>query len=469
MQLFALLLILNIQIYYIFAFPPSLLDLFADGNTSPATLSNDNPKGYECGNFFFSDSEINEALSIAIASVDKGFSFPRRYQGKLYSDSRFTEYLLWPIRKGHRILLETKNPDTTFRIVFTRNSNEVVDVVAKITTSDYTKCIKRDSSRQGPSNSVPESPNGYLCGHRFFSDESVQEYLALAQNKLGEMGKFPAPYVGLLYPKDSGLLIWPMLYKNNVHRSGNGNSGPYYLAMNKEGELVDVFVKGYKSNFLRCIQSRKPPTVPASDPFNKLSMPAPKSGYQCGRYFFDDNVLQENAEIAKNNAAYTVKGKYPKEHNGDPFNEPCLIWPILKDGSLFKKGNKGPYRFFLTLDYKVKSVASVVEGKLEVCERRTIVGKKYHDTSDYLCSMRRYSHIQLVEAAENACEKLNNRSFYPAKYEGPRFKMDGPYFTYPVLQHGPYEQKQIGPDRVVINLNCEVVGALTTVKGRFHK
>ncbi|POS82888.1 hypothetical protein EPUL_004393, partial [Erysiphe pulchra] len=342
---------------------------------------------------------------------------------------------------------------------------KVVDVVAIITIDEnYTKCIRKDSTHTVPSSSEPEIPNGYICGYEFFTDETINQSLALAQTRNEEKTKYPSPYVGLIYSEDKKYLVWPIKNGNELYISGIRH-GPYYLVLSKERKLVDVVVKGYSDNFLRCIRSRKPPKAPASDPYSKLFVPPPRTGFLCGKAFFDDKILEDTAKIAKKKASGKVKGKFPKEHFGPPCNQKCLIWPILKDGSLYKKGNRGSYRFILTPNYKVMIVAISVGDEFKACERKTIKAKKNHDKSGYYCNRQSFSHHQLVKAAEAACKKMNSASNirYPARYEGTGFRSDanGPYFTYPVLRNGDYRQSHASPHRVVINTNCEVVGALT--------
>lgn len=97
MQLYAIFLILNIQLSHILAFPPS-----------PQAQANDNQKGYECGEIFFNDSEVKEAFSLALISIDKGYYYPQLYRGKLYSDSKFEEHFLYPIKNGRQNSPEAK-------------------------------------------------------------------------------------------------------------------------------------------------------------------------------------------------------------------------------------------------------------------------------------------------------------------------------------------------------------------------
>lgn len=112
---------------------------------------------------------------------------------------------------------------TVFRIVFKRNCNEEVGVVAKITSGDYTRCIRRDGTHVGSSHSVPENANGYLCGHKFFSDLTIDESLAIAQTNVEADPEFPSPYDGKLYPKHRGYLLWPIMREKALYRSGAGN------------------------------------------------------------------------------------------------------------------------------------------------------------------------------------------------------------------------------------------------------
>jgi len=115
MRLCAIFLLLNIQLGHIFASPPSPLEL--------SSQAKQDQKGYECGNVFFSDDEVNEALSLGLDSLDKGNLFPQLYRGPLYSESKIKEYLLYPIKKGQQHLAHTKgvsqmSPSFFFRLLF---------------------------------------------------------------------------------------------------------------------------------------------------------------------------------------------------------------------------------------------------------------------------------------------------------------------------------------------------------------
>ncbi|POS83238.1 hypothetical protein EPUL_004198, partial [Erysiphe pulchra] len=440
MRLVTLFLILNIQLSYIH-------DLSAQARLVP--------KGYECGNIFFTDSEVNEALSLAKAALDEGHNFPQRYYGKIYSDTKFKEYFIWPIK-----------PWTTYRVVFTRDSNEAVDVVAKITIdNDYAKCIRRGSSHIEPSPLEPVIANGYLCGQTFFTDEIIRQSLAIAQFMFHKKNKFPCPYVGSLFPRNSGFLMWPIMKEKNLYYSGKVHIGPYYLILSKELLFVEVVIKGFSKNFLRCIRSRQAPKAPDSDPHSKLFVPPPKTGFICGKTFFDDKVLQDGVEIAKKQASNVKKSQFPVKYFGPPYYEHSLIWPLMKDGSLYKRGKIVAYRLILKPDYKIIGVAVWYQGELKACDRKTIKTKKKHDTSDYQCIKHRFSHQQLVTAAEEACTRMSlaKKNMYPASYEGPEFNSKGPYYTFPVLQNDIFRHRNVGRNRVVINANCEVVGALTTL------
>lgn len=89
----------------------------------------------------------------------------------------------------------------------------------------------------------------------------------------------------------------------------------------------------------------------------------------------------------------------------------------------------------LTPSLKILNVAMLVNGKLKACDRRTIKAKKNHDISSYQCNYQTFSNQQLVEAAEDACEKLKagTKNFFPARYSGPGFRSDESCFTYPVF------------------------------------
>lgn len=97
-------------------------------------------------------------------------------------------------------------------------------------------------------------------------------------------------------------------------------------------------------------------------------------------------------------------------------------------------------RLILSPDFKVMGVALHVRGTLKKCDRKTINAERNHDTSDFHCNDQVFSHEQLLIAAEEACMKMNSakKVYYPAKYEGPGFNIDGPYLTFPVFENGVF-------------------------------
>ncbi|POS82233.1 hypothetical protein EPUL_005825, partial [Erysiphe pulchra] len=240
--------------------------------------------------------------------------------------------------------------------VLTKDSSEAVDVVAMTTNNDYTKCIRKDDSLMGPSHSEPENSNGYQCGNRFLADEIIRQNLAHAKESVqtNSIGFYPS--VGLIHPQNSEHLMYPIEGEKTWYLSGMVY-GPYFLILTKEGTFVDVVIRGYSNDFLRCTRSSQAPKAPVSDPHSKMFVPPAKPGFLCGKTFFDNKILKDAAVMAKGMVISGRNSHFPKEYSGPPYHEKCLIWPIKKDGSLYKQGIKGPYRFILTPEYKARSVA----------------------------------------------------------------------------------------------------------------
>ncbi|KHJ32530.1 hypothetical protein EV44_g5999 [Erysiphe necator] len=316
--------------------------------------------------------------------------------------------------------------------------------------------------------STSDVTNGYQCSHEFISDELLQDALKIALEATGKRSIYPAPYRGNLFPENDEYKIWPIMKNGKLYRSGSANIGIYFIIYDKQGELKEAVVRGFNNNFIRCMRTRKAPTAPASDPLNKLFVPASKQGYMCGRAFFEDKHLQEVAEIARgfssNDKLKTKfkKMRFPIERNGELFNRPYLLFPIVRFGKFYGKGNSGWYRVALEVNYKVICAAMIIDGNLKPCEKTTIKGKIQHDTSDYLCGKRVFPNEVLLRSTEEACVKMNGyyNNFYPASYSGPSYGPEGPYYTYPIIENHQ-DRLRAGQYRVVINASCEFLGALT--------
>lgn len=394
------------------------------------------------------------------------FQKKKKYTGiKVYLNSLVTLNFL-----GLIVLIDTVG---SFNVVFTKE-NEIIDVIARISNNHFTKCIRIDSSQTGLI-SIPDTTNGYQCSHEFFKDEMLQEALQLALKGIEEnLAPYPKPYIGNIFPQESNYKIWPIKNGNDLYKYGKIRSGPFYLVFDTLGNIKGALVKGLHDNYLRCIRKRVAPTAPASDPLSKLFVPAPKPGYMCGRTFFEDENLKEAAEIALRISTQNLKksiyakSQFPTKHNGKPFNRPYLLWPIVRFGALYQKGNPGPYRVALELDHKVICAVMVENNIVKQCEKMTLKGNINHDTSDYLCLKQIFYNDHLVRTTEEACRSMKKylNAYFPAAYRGPGYESEGPYFTYPIKKKG-FFRIQPGPHRIVINSNCKFVGALTTIKTGF--
>ncbi|KAI6245064.1 hypothetical protein HI914_06831 [Erysiphe necator] len=434
-----------------------------------------NQRGYECGNIFFSDYDVKEAVSKCIELGLEDHEFPHIFLGSVYDSSDASNFLAWPIAKGYMIDRGTKHNRSIFYVILLRESKKVIGVVSRITNNHYTKCILRGGPITESPTSISGETNGFQCADQFFSDQLVSEHVRDANKELQVKGKkisFLTAYAGTLYPKDSGYLIWPMIEYKFLNNYSRDRAGPFYVLIDKNGKFVDTVVHGYGENFLRCERTRRFPQAPKSDPHSHLFVQPPKEGYQCGKIFFEKKGIQNAANVAREVATHGNSIRFPERYEGRPFKEPCLLWPILKDPNLYRKGKPGIYRVALTLDFKVISAVIRVEDQVVACEEKIKSSKKKnHDSSNYLCYNNIITQFQLVRAAETGCARLNSlkHHLFPARYRGPGFtretRQDGveKYFTFPVFEKTTFHKKP-GKHRVVMNAECEVIGALTTDK-----
>lgn len=133
------------------------------------------------------------------------------------------------------------------------------------------------------------------------------------------------------------------------------------------------------------------------------------------------------------------------------------------------------------------------KSKALLCDKGIYKKDKVHEKSDFLCKDHKLTNLQLENAARKGCGTFDRRRnrFFPAIYHGPRFEKSGPYFTYPIPRDAGYD-KGISPleleyhtiyllfflltylieaskDRLVMNVHCEVVWALTAVRSKSRK
>ncbi|RKF60326.1 putative guanyl-specific ribonuclease f1 [Erysiphe neolycopersici] len=91
----------------------------------------------------------------------------------------------------------------------------------------------------------------------------------------------PLPPFGRVYPDSSGYLIWSITKRKYFYKLSNTKPRRHLLVLKKERQAVDIVVRGFFENLLRCIRSRKVLQTPVSDQLSKLFVPPPKSGYLC--------------------------------------------------------------------------------------------------------------------------------------------------------------------------------------------
>ncbi|KHN97719.1 Guanyl-specific ribonuclease F1 [Metarhizium album ARSEF 1941] len=86
------------------------------------------------------------------------------------------------------------------------------------------------------------------------------------------------------------------------------------------------------------------------------------------------------------------------------------------------------------------------------------------------CGGVQYTSDDVQAAADTACDHVRSGSHagsstYPHRYnnyEGFDFPVSGPYDEFPILKSGAvYSGGSPGPDRVVINDDCELAGVIT--------
>ncbi|KAL0941984.1 Guanyl-specific ribonuclease F1-like protein 1 [Colletotrichum truncatum] len=85
------------------------------------------------------------------------------------------------------------------------------------------------------------------------------------------------------------------------------------------------------------------------------------------------------------------------------------------------------------------------------------------------CGSTYYSTAQVNAAASAACNHVRagsqaGSSTYPHRYnnyEGFNFAVSGPWYEFPIRSSGVYTGGSPGADRVVINGNCGLAGAIT--------
>ncbi|KAI6244669.1 hypothetical protein HI914_07492 [Erysiphe necator] len=386
---------------------------------------------------------------------------PLKYKGPLYSDESSSEYFLWPI--GDRKLISQSNTYDSFFIVIKKNGKNIIDVIARIANGEYTKCIRRDSLLKNLPISIPGRSNGYQCAHELLSYDLIQVSLNIAvKSLLYNKHKYPSKYFGNLYKNPGWFLLWPIFHQRKFYKQGSGKVEPYFLILNKEGEFIDVVVEGLMNNFIRCQQTRKISTELISDAPNQL-VPSQISGYQCGKFFFSNEELENTANVARDIMLQRSQNKIPTKYNGPLFDERVILWPLLPKEKIYKSGPMGNYRIVLSTSLqRIIGTVMWTGREFKKCDTRKILVQINHDLSDYLCNKNVILNQQLVKAAMLGCDglKKSRYSYFPSKYEGPSFEKNGPYFTFPVLPKGEYK-KFAGPDRVVFNTNCEVVGAIT--------
>ncbi|POS85508.1 hypothetical protein EPUL_001725 [Erysiphe pulchra] len=326
--------------------------------------------------------------------------------------------------------------------------------------------------------------NGYDCGDAFFNDQMVHDALKTALSDIGR--KKILLYTGPIYSRVMGYVTWPILpAEAQAGRFSHiWRRAMYQIVFDANGKVIDLIVRlannqfakcwrvdsqqieasiysveesnGYKcgyefipdSTITECVEIARKNLAPDTDELNQIFAKPPRNGYMCDKVFFDDNDLQHARVTAQRREETKRSTNFPRRYNGKPFDSPCLLWPINKNGESFTTGRLGKYRLVLTLDFKILSVAMFIPGGFLV-------------RNSYQCFEDVFSHEEIASIAEIACKKAKRakRKTFPLPYQGLKFDVEGPYLLYPIKKHkfspGP------GIHRLVINTLCHIAGVLT--------
>ncbi|POS85996.1 hypothetical protein EPUL_000809 [Erysiphe pulchra] len=415
--------------------------------------------GYDCGDAFFNDHMVHDAFITVSSGAGRNFLLP--YSGSLYSSAM--RYVTWPILPMGSRISKTKSiwQKATYQIVFDENG-KVIDLIVRLANYQFAKCWRVDTQRPEASIYSVEGSNGYECGPEFIPDGTITECTRIARDNLEKGYYYPLQYRGNLYSEDLGYKIWPIYHRDSkIHKfPKDPRASSYFMVIDSTGQLKDIVVRTSRNNFIRCMRARKVSPAPETDELSQIFAKPTRYGYICDKEFFDDTYLQRASKMAKRIQETKGANNFPKSYNGEPFNSPCWLWPLKKNGDSFTVGRVGKYLLVLDLDFGIMSVAMEGEKKLVQCNRRTIPGG-YQDRSSYRCDSEVFSHKQLASTAKIACKNKNKtlKVTYPAPYKGLKFDVEGPYLIYPIKKNK--YSCCLGKHRLVINTLCQIAGVLT--------
>ncbi|POS83930.1 hypothetical protein EPUL_004894 [Erysiphe pulchra] len=351
----------------------------------------------------------------------------------------------------------------------------IVDVVAEMKNGHYIKCKRADVSTPKTSN-IGQNEHSYECGHELFSHKIVQMSADLAQSNKGRSKLYIDPLRVPLYSPELDYLIYPLSREKNQHYAGKIPENTYFVVISRASKIIDVIAELKRGDFIKCDRTTKvPPDIDLDKGF--------RLGYLCGVLFFDLDHMRQTAEFAKAKSVDQNRLVFPKFYIDD--SSDGFIYPLFPNGRFYGTVT-GPTKYYIVMDlnFKIK-YAAVKKSKLLSPCKESMRGNEAasSETDNFICGHANveFNNETLLENVEYACKALgsNSRS-YPAIYDGPAFKVHGPYVTWPIRNGSnrtgrknsvPTPSYLPSPTkfRVVMNTKCRLAGVIALDGKNFYK
>ncbi|POS83201.1 hypothetical protein EPUL_006000, partial [Erysiphe pulchra] len=302
-----------------------------DSQRSEASIySVEGSNGYECGSEFIPDDTIEKCTSIARKNLDKGYYYPLRYTGNLYSEKLGLR--IWPIYYRNLAIHRYPNTPTGSFFIVIDSTGQLIDVIAKTSRKNYIRCMR---ARKVPPTtetvelsqmSAKTIKQGYLC-HDVFFDEDDLKYASKSAQKMQKTKRpqgFPKPFNGP--PFYSPCLLWPINRIGDSFRIGRMDK--YRLVLTLDFMVLSVAMEG-EDKLVPC-ESR----VIDGD-YQVLD------SYRCQSDVFSHEEIALAAKMACRKKKQSQRQSFPAPYQGVKFivEGPYLIYPVRKKKYSNKPGN----------------------------------------------------------------------------------------------------------------------------------
>ncbi|KAI6246988.1 hypothetical protein HI914_04983 [Erysiphe necator] len=430
------------------------------GSAAPPDRIHD--QGYECGDFFFSYSEIRQALQLYHEYMIRNSAFVA-HENTSPQDTPQTSQAPENYSPQQNLNFQGNNFPQESDVSLNFDIDKEIDNLKEFNVQNY--------------NNIFEEFNAQEYDNAQYNDR-------LKKRNIFGRGRVPREYHGRLYgdADTSKFILWPVLKETSIPFSSPLN--PFYIVIDRNGDnVIDIIASMASGEHIKCIRR--------DSSLTNSSTPGPETtnGYVCTHEFLSDELIKNSLLLAKNNAR--KNSFYPTLYLGNlyPHGSFYKLWPIFigrrlyrggssicnfylasseKETLILKLGRVEPFFIIINKEYElVDVVAKGVNSNYIRCSRSNkIATMSISDTPNvtkrfgYQCGKLFFDivDIEIVAREAKRSQFLHKSKRLPQGYDGPPF--NELVLLWPIMSdQRTYRKGSLGPYRIVLTPDFKIKGA----------